>query len=170
MYKEKLLEGKKMADDVIILKTSGVPLFSRCYGGKTCKLRPDHALQSGFLAALYSFSKESFGQNEIKSVVFNDMKLDFKIDEDKGIIIVFTNPLDEDEKVIKEQLDQTYKLFTEKYAEQFSATVLDVEVFSEFDRELLEIDVVPQKAKGDIKLKSRKESFFRRIFSKIFRK
>ncbi len=51
-----------MADDVIILKTSGVPLFSKCYGGKTCKMHPDHALQSGFLAALYSFSKESFGQ------------------------------------------------------------------------------------------------------------
>lgn len=30
-------ELEKIADDVIILKTSGIPLFSRYYGGKICK-------------------------------------------------------------------------------------------------------------------------------------
>jgi hypothetical protein len=48
-----------MADDVFIIDSSGIPYYSRCFGGETCKMRPDHTLQTGFLAALYAFSKES---------------------------------------------------------------------------------------------------------------
>ena len=65
-----------MADDVFVLQTSGIPLFARCFGGEFCKLHPEHALQTGFLAAMYSFSQESFGQTDLKSVVFKDIRLD----------------------------------------------------------------------------------------------
>ncbi|MHA1630712.1 MAG: hypothetical protein ACTSXO_07770 [Candidatus Heimdallarchaeota archaeon] len=84
-----------MADDVLILKTSGIPLYAKCFGGKTCKAHPDHALQSGFLAALFSYSKETFSESGIKSVIFSGFKLDFKVDEEKELILVFTNPLEE---------------------------------------------------------------------------
>ncbi|MCK5182680.1 MAG: hypothetical protein KAJ76_05670 [Candidatus Heimdallarchaeota archaeon] len=36
--------NKKLADDVLILKAFGVPLFAKCFGGQTCKNHPDHAL------------------------------------------------------------------------------------------------------------------------------
>ncbi|MFX0150802.1 MAG: hypothetical protein ACFFAJ_08490 [Candidatus Hodarchaeota archaeon] len=50
-----------MPDDIFILQTSGIPLFAKYFGGDYYKLHPDHSLQTGFLAAMYSFSKESFG-------------------------------------------------------------------------------------------------------------
>ncbi len=141
-----------MADDVLILKTSGIPLFSRCYGGKTCKLHPDHALQSGFLAAMYSFAKESFSQSGIKSVVFDDLKLDFKVDEEKELIIVFANPIEEDSEKVKKQLEDTYKRFIEKHGHNIDSLAIDNSAYVSFDQDLLELDVVPRKSVGEVKL------------------
>ncbi|MCK4896052.1 MAG: hypothetical protein KAS47_04535, partial [Candidatus Heimdallarchaeota archaeon] len=87
-----------MPDDVFILDSGGIPYYSRCFGGETCKMRPDHTLQTGFLAALYAFSKESYGQQEIKTVIFSDLKLHFKFDQEKNVIIVFTSPISDDEE------------------------------------------------------------------------
>ena len=56
-----------MPDDIFILDKSGIPYYSKCFGGETCKLRLGHTLQTGVLAALYAFSKESYGQQEIKN-------------------------------------------------------------------------------------------------------
>ncbi|MHA1440920.1 MAG: hypothetical protein ACTSPK_03510 [Candidatus Heimdallarchaeota archaeon] len=141
-----------MADDVLILKTSGIPLFSRCYGGKTCKLHPDHALQSGFLAAMYSFAKESFSQSGIKSVVFDDLKLDFKVDEENELIIVFANPIEEDSEKVKQQLEDTYKRFIEKHGNNLDSLAIDNSAYISFDQDLLELDVVPRKSVGEVKL------------------
>ena len=94
-----------MADDVFILDSSGIPYYSRCFGGETCKMRPDHTLQTGFLAALYAFSKESYGQQEIQSVIFSDLKLHFKVDNERNVIVVFTTPLNESDEEVKNQLD-----------------------------------------------------------------
>lgn len=154
-----------MADDVIILKTSGVPLFSKCYGGKTCKLHPDHALQSGFLAALYSFSKESFGQQGIQSVLFQNLKLNFKVDEENELIFVFANPIEENSEKIKKQLNETHRIFIEKYANVIDNIVIDTSIFNEFDQDLLELDVVPRKAVGDVKL--HKHPFWKKLAKKL---
>ncbi|HUU79759.1 MAG TPA: hypothetical protein VMX55_15580 [candidate division Zixibacteria bacterium] len=157
-----------MADDVIILKTSGIPLFSRCYGGETCKLHPDHALQSGFLAALYSFAKESFSQSGIKSVLFHDLKLDFKVDEDKEIIIVFVNPIKEDSNKITKQLEETYKLFIEKYSNKIDSIFVDTSTFVEFDKDLLNLDIVPRESVGEVKL--HKHPFWEKVYKRLKRK
>lgn len=156
-----------MADDVIILKTSGVPLFSRCYGGKTCRLHPDHALQSGFLAALYSFAKESFSQSGIKSVLFQDLKLDFKVDEDNDLIIVFANPIEEDNQLIAKQLEATYNLFLEKYVDKINTLAIDTNTFVDFDQDLLALDVVPRKSVGEVKL--HKHPFWNKMTRKLKR-
>ena len=50
--------------DVFVLDMGGIPYFSKCYGGSYCQQHPDHALQTGFLAAIYSFSGE-FGQKTL---------------------------------------------------------------------------------------------------------
>ena len=128
-----------MADDVIILKTSGVPLFAKCYGGSTCKSHPDHALQSGFLAALFSFSKETFSKKGIKSVIFDDFKLDFKVDESNELIIVLTNPIMEDEEKIKKHLEVTHKIFIEKYQPQINQLAYDADLFMDFDKDLVDL-------------------------------
>lgn len=142
-----------MVDDIFVLQTSGIPLFARCYGGDFCKLHPDHALQTGFLAAMYSFSQESFGQTDLKSVVFNDIRLDFKIDKEKEVIMVFANPLGAEK--ISSQLDQAMSLFLEKYGSKIGIVIKE-DTFEGFEEDLLKLNVVNKQSMGDIPLKGRK--------------
>ncbi|MFX0012983.1 MAG: hypothetical protein ACFFB2_04080 [Promethearchaeota archaeon] len=150
-----------MADDVFILQTSGIPLFAKCYGGDYCKLHPDHALQTGFLAAMYSFAEESFGQEELKSVIFNDIKLDFKIDREKEIIMVFANPLGT--KMVEDRLNQAMAIFLEKYGSRIG-TIIKEDTFEDFEQDLLSLNVVRSQAMGDISPKMKPR---RRLWEKI---
>lgn len=152
-----------MADDVFILQTSGIPLFSKCYGGDYCKLHPDHVLQTGFLAAMYSFAEESFGQDELKSVVFNDIRLDFKIDKLKEIIMVFANPLGTEK--IEERLNQAMDIFLEKYGSKLGLAAQEGR-FDEFENDLLNLNVVRSKAMGDIK-PIKKKSLWKRFLDRL---
>ena len=142
-----------MADDVFVLQTSGIPLFARCFGGDFCKLHPEHALQTGFLAAMYSFSQESFGQTDLKSVVFNDIRLDFKIDKEKEVIMVFANPIGTEK--IDDQLNQSMKLFLEKYGSKIGLIIKE-DTFEGFEEDLLKLNVVNKQSMGDIPLKGKK--------------
>lgn len=142
-----------MADDVFVLQTSGIPLFARCFGGDFCKLHPDHALQTGFLAAMYSFSQESFGQTDLKSVVFKDIRLDFKIDREKEVIMVFANPIGTEK--IENQLDQSMKLFLEKYGSKIGIVIKE-DTFEGFEEDLIKLKVVNKQSMGDIPLKGKK--------------
>ena len=143
-----------MADDVFILQTSGVPLFAKCYGGDYCKLHPDHALQTGFLAAMYSFAEESFGQDELKSVVFNDIRLDFKIDKEKEVIMVFANPLGTEN--VEARLDQAMKVFLEKYGPKIGTIIRD-DTFQGFESDLLDLEIVNSPAMGSLTPAMKKE-------------
>ncbi|MFX1286308.1 MAG: hypothetical protein ACFFB5_21925 [Promethearchaeota archaeon] len=146
-----------MADDVFILQTSGVPLFARCYGGDYCKLHPDHALQTGFLAAMYSFAEESFGQDELISVVFNDIRLDFKIDKEKEIIMVFANPLSTEN--VEDRLNRAMKIFLDKFGSKIGPVIKEG-MFQEFENDLLDLDIVRSQAMGDISPKMRRGKSF----------
>ncbi|MHA2366954.1 MAG: hypothetical protein ACXAC7_23580 [Candidatus Hodarchaeales archaeon] len=148
-----------MADDVFVLQTSGIPLFARCFGGDFCKLHPDHALQTGFLAAMYSFSQESFGQTDLKSVVFKDIRLDFKIDREKEVIMVFANPIGTER--IDNQLDQSMKIFLEKYGSKIGLVIKE-DTFEGFEEDLLKLNVVNKQSMGVIPLKGRR-SFVGRV-------
>ncbi|MHA2203436.1 MAG: hypothetical protein ACW991_07080 [Candidatus Hodarchaeales archaeon] len=156
-----------MADDVFILQTSGVPLFAKCYGGDYCKLHPDHALQTGFLAAMYSFAEESFGQDELKSVVFNDIRLDFKIDREKEIIMVFANPLGTEK--VEDRLNQAMNVFLEKYGSRIGAIVKE-DTFKEFEGDLLTLNIVRSKAMGDISPVMKKEKSLWARFKSRFKR
>ncbi len=142
-----------MADDVFVLQTSGIPLFARCFGGDFCKLHPDHALQTGFLAAMYSFSQESFGQTDLKSVVFKDIRLDFKINREKEVIMVFVNPIGTEK--IETRLDQSMKLFLKKYGSKIGLIIKE-DTFEGFEDDLLQLNVVNKQSMGVIPLKERK--------------
>jgi hypothetical protein len=142
-----------VADDVFVLQTSGIPLFARCFGGDFCKLHPDHALQTGFLAAMYSFSQESFGQTDLKSVVFKDIRLDFKIDKEKEVIMVFANPIGTEK--IDNQLDQSMKLFLEKYGSKIGLVIKE-DTFVGFEEDLLKLNIVNKQSMGKIPLKGKK--------------
>ncbi|UCE13266.1 MAG: hypothetical protein JSV04_13905 [Candidatus Heimdallarchaeota archaeon] len=156
-----------MADDVFVLQTSGIPLFAKCYGGDYCKLHPDHALQTGFLAAMYSFAEESFGQEELKSVVFQDIRLDFKIDKEKEIIMVFANPLGTEK--VEERLNQAMDIFLKKYGSKLGL-IAQEGTFDEFENDLLNLNIVRSKAMGDIKPMKSEMSLWKRFVNKLRRK
>ena len=82
-------------------------------------------MQSGFLAALFSYSKETFSESGIKSIIFSDFKLDFKVDEEKELIHVFTNPLEENDSQVKAQLDKAHRIFVEKYSPHLDKITFD---------------------------------------------
>ncbi|MFX1506039.1 MAG: hypothetical protein ACFFDC_07980 [Promethearchaeota archaeon] len=156
-----------MADDVFVLQTSGLPLFAKCYGGDYCKLHPDHALQTGFLAAMYSFAEESFGQDELKSVVFNDIRLDFKIDKEKEVIMVFANPLGTEK--VEDRLNKAMKVFLEKYGSKIGTIIKD-DTFQEFESDLLDLEIVHSPAMGSLTPAMKKEkSIWARLKSRFRR-
>lgn len=159
-----------MVDDIFILDKSGVPYYSKCFGGETCKLRPDHALQTGFLAALYAYAKESFGaQSEIRSVEFSDLQLDFAISDKDNLIVVFANPIHDELTLEREkQLRTTLDIFLEKYKEQLIPGFVNHEVIHQFEAELQEKGIIDRKSKGDIKLKNKSEPWWRKILDKVF--
>ena len=144
-----------MADDVFVIDGSGIPYYSRCFGGETCKMRPDHTLQTGFLAALYAFSKESYGQQEIRTVIFSDMKLHFKVDQERDIIVVFTTPMEESDKKVKQQLDMTLERFMDLYEDQIGRGYAEVEVFDGFDDVLYSLNVVKTPPMGRMNLREK---------------
>jgi len=157
-----------MVDDVFIFKTSGIPLFGKCFGGEYCKLHPDHSLQTGFLAAIYSYSQESFG-DEIQCVIFNEIKLDFKIDKEKELILVFANPVNLGTEIIKEQLNRAMERFLEKFGDKIGDIIIEGQ-YQDFEEDLMELNVVSNPSMGDIAGIAPKKSLWSRFISKILGK
>ena len=57
--------------DIYIVETSGIPIFAGCTATDYCKLHMDqHELQSGFLATMYNFSKETFKGSTFANYLF----------------------------------------------------------------------------------------------------
>ncbi len=152
-----------LADDVFVMDTSGLPYYSKCFGGETCKMQPDHTLQTGFFAAMYAFSKESFGQQDIQTVVFSNLRLHFKIDKEKDLIVVFTSPLSEESEKVEKQLDMTLEKFIDLYGDKIGRGYVDVSDFENFEDTLLELGVVPKRAMKDIPLKVKYKSWWKKI-------
>jgi hypothetical protein len=75
---------------LIIMQKSGLPLYSRCFGGFCWKLMTDEVLLSGFLTALSSmpamFGKEDM---ELKSVEMGNTKINFNFTTPSSHIICF---------------------------------------------------------------------------------
>lgn len=159
-----------MADDVFILNTAGLPYYSKCFGGETCKAHPDHSLQTGFLAALSAFSEETFGQ-ELKTVIFKEMKLNFKVDKENGLIIAFTNPLNTNDKEVEKQLEEVYERFIENFEHILDRGYVETHLYANFEETLKELKIVPHEPMKEIPLRTKhKKSFLRKIFNAVFKK
>ncbi len=129
--------------DLYVIKSSGIPLFAGCTQSDYCKLHMDqHELQAGFIAALYSFSKETFTTSRLKTILYDDIQLNFKVDEDKGLIFVFVHPVDADRAKITQLLEKAHHRFIERYRDVLSDDLVNDELFRSFLQDLREIGVV----------------------------
>ena len=79
--------------DIYVVEKSGIPLFAGCTASDYCKLHMDqHELQSGFLAAMYNFSKETFKDSTLRTINLDDITISMRSESEEGIILVFIHP------------------------------------------------------------------------------
>ncbi len=138
--------------DIYVIKTSGVPLFAGCTGSDYCKLHLDqHELQSGFIAAIYSFSREVFKTSDIKTILYEDIQLNFKTDEEHGLIFVFVHPISAPQETIKMQLEAAYRRFVERYRDYLAEDIIDEEIFESFQKDLNTLGITPHEQLMSVK-------------------
>ncbi|MHA2365540.1 MAG: hypothetical protein ACXAC7_16405 [Candidatus Hodarchaeales archaeon] len=124
--------------DIHILKTTGIPLFAGCTVTEYCKHHKDqHILQSGFIAAIHAFSRESFSKSVLRKLIYNDVKVSFKSDHE--MIMVFVHPFDHD---VQDDLNRAWDRFKEKFKEELKSQVVNKMIFDSFEDELRELGIV----------------------------
>lgn len=72
--------------DVIVQDVSGIPYFARCFASEYCRTYSDHALLSGFFAAINAF-KQELSQEFLRSVGFDNLNL--VIESQDPIMVIF---------------------------------------------------------------------------------
>ena len=106
-----------------------------------CMMNMDqHELQSGFLAAIHSFSKESFTKSDLKKLEYDDIKLFFK--SDPNIIMAFVHPAKMDDKQIQKDLTKVWDKFEEKYADKVDNIFIEEHLFDDFRDDLRHLGVI----------------------------
>lgn len=147
-------------NDIFIISHSGIPYYTGCFGGETCTKYPDHLLQTGFIAALFQYSKE-FGQSNIREVFFDESKLMFEVNKiaNTEIIIVFhaSHNISSEHlrRVVSEATQMFIKKFSDKVIEnQGFIKTSDYKQFSEVLKELKSLKKAPLKEISLLKDKS----------------
>ena len=80
---------------LIIFQQSGLPVYSKCYGGFCSTLNRDETLLSGFLAALSELPKMFGQETSIQSIDMGSSKLAFSRTKSNNFIICIGYPLAE---------------------------------------------------------------------------
>ena len=150
-------------NDVFVLDSSGVPYFSTCFGGEICKKKPDHLLQSGFIAALFSYSME-FGQRTIRSVEFEDGKMVFekRSVNGKDILFVFFTSCEAGTQELRPVVKEAANAFIKQFYRKVATDLINTEEFNSFSDTLLNLKLINRKAKGPIKIR-KNNSFLSRL-------
>lgn len=150
--------------DLFIQSTSGLPYKANCYGGEYCRMNNDHALITGFFAAINSFKGE-FNQEAIDLIKFD--KLTLVLEQlDEFLVIIAIDDFDQHTNIrhlAKEVINEFFNKFGEKlkvnnYAKLNSLPEFDVWLDEKIGK-VIQGDLSPlleKKKKGFLnKLKSR---------------
>jgi hypothetical protein len=133
------------AYDIYLLRLSGVPIFAGCTGSDYCtEHMNNHELQSAFLSAIYSFSKGISAGNPLRSVVFQTMQINIKVDEPNDLMIAVVHSKEVEPDKIREQIDAAHKLFLEKYKRKMDSSVPlnEEQLFRQFEKDLRDRKIV----------------------------
>ena len=130
--------------DIYLVEKSGLPIFAGCTATDYCKLHMDqHELQSGFLAAMYSFSKETFKNSSLRTIGFDNIKISMKVDDDRGIILVFIHPVRVNPKIMDAKLTKALDVFMTIYYPGLEPNIIDSSMFESYKEELRELKIIP---------------------------
>ncbi|MHA2363399.1 MAG: hypothetical protein ACXAC7_05540 [Candidatus Hodarchaeales archaeon] len=138
--------------DMYLLDNGGIPLFAGCTISDYCMQHQEqHPLHTGFIAAIQSFGNEVFSGYPQK-LNFGHLKLTLK--NEGSFTVVFVNPEDADDNLIRDKMDKISTLFKEKYEKNIHAFYVTDELSKNFEDDMIKLGLVPQ---GGIK--STKEYF-----------
>jgi hypothetical protein len=150
-------------NDIFVISSSGIPFFSKCYGGPGCKNQPNHLLVSDFLAAVFQFSMQ-FGQRSIREIIFEEgqMVIDSsEIREQQLLTIIFASG-----QVETKDLRNLVSIMANAFQNNYSNLIEQAQYhpkmsdFKSFTQTLNEIGITQEKVMGDVPiLKSCKFSF-----------
>ncbi|MHA2365667.1 MAG: hypothetical protein ACXAC7_17045 [Candidatus Hodarchaeales archaeon] len=155
-------------NDVFVINASGLPYYSKCFGGDICRLRPDHALQTGFLAAIYSFAGD-FGQKMILEVMFEDSSLIF-VKKEMNNAVVLTIFFVSSEGVSKEDQKNLVRQAADAFEKEFidkiegPSQIINMNDFEGFSDTLLNLELVSHKPGMDIPLGQKNKPLWKRLF------
>ncbi len=161
--------------DIYIVEKSGIPLFAGCTASDYCKLHMDqHELQSGFLAAMYNFSKETFNDSNLRTIAFDNITISMKSDKEEGIILVFIHPVRINPKIMDAKMTKALQVFMTNFFPNLDANTVDPAMFDLYKDELRELRIIPISLMNTIKqqkpldmYKERRPSVFRWLKAKL---
>ncbi len=128
--------------DIYVLKTSGIPIFAGCTGTSYCQgHRDQHELHAGFFSALYMFSKENHIGSGLDSILFKDIQINFKIDEDADIILALVHPRGVDERTAHKHVDTAFDILMKRYIQKIDIHTPNPSFFSSYRRDLFDAGI-----------------------------
>ena len=140
-------------DDLYILDLDGNLYFGRCYNGVTCKLDPKHKFKHEWISGWAHRIK----QYTVLYRRYKDpkVKLVFDYDLDNNVLVIVTTFFDADTDEMLEKVTSILQKFVEKYDAMLKNKDINPEQFEEFENDLLEMKVIPSKAKQLLIVKKR---------------
>jgi hypothetical protein len=140
-----MLKSNSVFYDIYILRNSGIKLLAGCTGSTFCKSHVEsHDLHTGFLAAINSFSKETFATSNLRTILYDDVQVNFLNDSKNGLIFVFIHPINVSKDEIQEQLLKTSQKFAEKYKDILKNDFIDDNSFLGFEQELISMGILSE--------------------------
>lgn len=154
--------------DIYLLQSSGVPMFAGCTGTDYCKNHfEQHELHAGFFSALYMFSKETGVGTNLNSIFYEDIQINFKIDEDAEIILILVHPREVKEKKVQKNLETAYDIFIKNYYPKLDKDCIEASILDDYPHDLVEHGILHSEDLFPTKdLQMDTESFFKKWFRK----
>lgn len=129
-----------MIEYLMIYQPSGLPIFSKCFGGFCKAAVTDDILLSGFLSALEIFPP-AIGGGSLKAVDMGETQFIFRKTHPSGISVVVGLTEKADRQVAQEVFNEIQSLLEDKYSNIKWDEIIQ-EAFEEFRKDLYENTLV----------------------------
>jgi len=139
--------------DIYVMKSSGIPLFTGCTGTNYCMTHlGQHELVSGFFAAMRSFARESFKDENLKTMIFSEIRINFLEDIENELLLAFIHDINADDTQIAQDLSKAKDLFLQKYGVHVNDSLVDQQIFENFREELRSAGIIENNLNNIIKM------------------
>ncbi|MHA2502541.1 MAG: hypothetical protein ACXAE3_06720 [Candidatus Kariarchaeaceae archaeon] len=130
--------------DIYVIKTSGIPLFAGCTGSEYCQSNMSgHELVSGYFSALHAFSEEAYQDQELQTMLFGEIAINFWIDREHELIFIFVHNRHAETPDIRKHLELGHSIFLERYGHHLDDDLVKLSLFEDFQQHLRVAGIIP---------------------------